>query len=153
MEERDGEIQLITFKLGENVYAVDVRHVREVVSLRKIVKLPRAPPYIEGIMNLRGRIVTLVNLSSYLGINGYEMADSSAETPKGKVLIFTLDSNRDLGFMVDHVLGVLRVKSNAIEKPASATDPSLSGVIKTDDGGIIIVLNIPHLVKELNLTN
>jgi len=150
MEKHNSEIQLITFKLGENVYAVDVRHVREVVSLRKIVKLPRAPPYIEGIMNLRGRIVTLVNLASYLGVDGY---NDPGKTGKGKVLIFTLDNNRDLGFIVDHVLGVLRVKRNSIEKPASATDPSLEGVIKTDDGGIIIVLNIPHLVKELNLTN
>ncbi|OYT56974.1 MAG: hypothetical protein B6U76_02370 [Desulfurococcales archaeon ex4484_217_2] len=150
MEKHNSEIQLITFKLGENVYAVDVRHVREVVSLRKIVKLPRAPPYIEGIMNLRGRIVTLVNLASYLGVDGY---GDPSETNKGKVLIFTLDNNRDLGFIVDHVLGVLRVKRSSIEKPASATDPSLEGVIKTDDGGIIIVLNIPHLVKELNLMN
>jgi len=150
MEKHNSEIQLITFKLGENVYAVDVRHVREVVSLRKIVKLPRAPPYIEGIMNLRGRIVTLVNLASYLGVDGY---NDPGKTGKGKVLIFTLDNNRDLGFIVDHVLGVLRVKRNSIEKPASATDPSLDGVIKTDDGGIIIVLNIPHLVKELNLTS
>jgi len=150
MEKHNSETQLITFKLGENVYAVDVRHVREVVSLRKIVKLPRAPPYIEGIMNLRGRIVTLVNLASYLGVDGYS---DPSETNKGKVLIFTLDNNRDLGFIVDHVLGVLRVKRSSIEKPASATDPSLEGVIKTDDGGIIIVLNIPHLVKELNLMN
>ncbi len=148
MGEHDDEIQLITFKLNENIYAVDVRHVREVVSLKKIVKLPRTPPYVEGIMNLRGRIVTLVSLASYLGING-DVTDLN----KGKVLIFTLDNNRDLGFIVDLVLGVLRVKRSKIEKPASSTDPSLEGVIKTNDGGIIIVLNIPHLVKELNLTD
>lgn len=152
MNTRAGEIQLITFKLGENVYAVDVKHVKEVVSLKKLVKIPRMPMHVEGVMNLRGKIITLINLASFLGVDStVEMQEG--EHSKRKILIFSLSSGKDAGFIVDNVLGVLRVKKTDIEKVVSSTDPAIEGVIKAEGEHILIVLNFPSLISELNLNN
>ena len=61
-------IKLIIFKLGESLYGVDINHIREVVDPKKIIKIPKAPEYIEGIMDLRGHVVTLISLSKILEI-------------------------------------------------------------------------------------
>ncbi len=148
MKDSNNELQLITFKLGENVYAVNVKHVNEVISLKKLVRVPRMPAHIEGIMNLRGKIVTLINLASFLGV-----AYDAASNNKRKVLIFSLSNHKDVGFIVDNVLGVLRIKSSDIEKLMPASDSVIEGVIKTNDGQIYIVLNFPQLIHELNLSN
>ncbi len=142
------EVQLIVFKLGNSVYAVDIRNVREVIEAKEVVRLPRAPPYIEGIMNLRGHVVTLVNLAEALGEDG---AFSSEEGKKRKVLI-SMDSNErnSVGFIVDHVLGVLRVNSSDIEKPPIDSGGLIKGVVK-HEGKLIVVLDLNALLSEINL--
>ena len=142
------EAQLIVFKLGNSVYAVDIRNVREVIEAKEVVRLPRAPPYIEGIMNLRGHVVTLVNLAEALGEDGVL---GSEEGKKRKVLI-SMDSNgrNSVGFIVDHVLGVLRVNSSDIEKPPIDSGGLIKGVVK-HEGKLIVVLDLNALLSEINL--
>ena len=142
------EVQLIVFKLGNSVYAVDIRNVREVIEAKEVVRLPRAPPYIEGIMNLRGHVVTLVNLAEALGEDGVLGGE---EGKKRKVLI-SMDSNgrNSVGFIVDHVLGVLRVNSSDIEKPPIDSGGLIKGVVK-HEGKLIVVLDLNALLSEINL--
>lgn len=142
------EVQLIVFKLGNSVYAVDIRNVREVIEAKEVIRLPRAPPYIEGIMNLRGHVVTLVNLAEALGEDG---AFSGEERKKRKVLISMNGSTRNsVGFIVDYVLGVLRVNSSDIEKPPIDSGGLIKGVVK-HEGKLIIVLDLNALLSEINL--
>ncbi len=146
----DNEIQLIVFKLGNSVYAVDIRNVREVIEAKEVVKLPRAPPYIEGIMNLRGHVVTLVNLAEALGEDG--VLGGESEVRKRKVLIsMDGDGRNSIGFIVDHVLGVLRVSSREVEKPPIDSGGLIKGVVKRGDK-LIIVLDLNTLLSEINLT-
>jgi len=141
-------VQLITFKIGDNVYAVDIQSISEVVETKDIAKLPREHSYIEGIMNLRGRIVTLINLSEVLGI---PTALENKKNSKYKVLISMNDNNKGtIGFIVDQVLGVLRVSKSDIDKPPLSSSGIVKGVVKSDKG-LIVILDINRLISNLGL--
>jgi len=141
-------VQLITFKVGDSVYAVDIQSVREVVETKNIAKLPRENSYIKGIMNLRGRIVTLINLSEVLGI---PTSLKNRESSKYKVLIsMNNNSKGTIGFIVDHVLGVLRVNKSDIEKPPLSKSGIIKGIVKSDKN-LIVILDIGRLISNLGL--
>ena len=144
MSATDNELQLITFKIGNEVFTVDIKNVREVVNLKQITKVPKAPHYIEGVMNLRGKIITLVDLASLLGFN-------SNINDKSKVLIYSIDNNRDVGLVVDHVLGVLRISEKDVEKPVMEISSYIKGFIR--NGNLIItLLNMDNIINELKDT-
>ncbi|MCD6301349.1 MAG: purine-binding chemotaxis protein CheW [Staphylothermus sp.] len=138
MTSKVGEEQYIIFKLGENIYGINIQYVREVVEPKKITKLPKAPYYVEGIMDLRGKLITLVNLSRILNI------EEGSSTNKRKVLIMNTGSinvgeqKTETGLIVDHVLGVLRANSVESEKntvPSEVVDR----VIRHQDKLILIL--------------
>ena len=62
MAERDTQIQLVTFQLSEELYGIDIMDVKEIVRVQDIRPLPNAPGYIEGLFNLRGEIIPIINL-------------------------------------------------------------------------------------------
>ena len=139
------ELQLIIFKLGESLYGVDINHIREVVDPKKIIKIPKAPEYIEGIMDLRGHVVTLISLSKILEIP----TNGGKEKRKVLILMDNLNGN-DVGFIVDHVVGVLRVHSKDIERTAIGREHVVRGVVRSNNN-LILVLDPPSILKYLNL--
>jgi len=99
-------------------------------------------------MNLRGRIVTLINLSEVLGI---PTALENKKNSKYKVLISMNDNNKGtIGFIVDQVLGVLRVSKSDIDKPPLSSSGIVKGVVKSDKG-LIVILDINRLISNLGL--
>ena len=141
MTEDMDELQLITFKIGDEIFTVDIKNVREVVNVKDIIKVPKAPHYVEGVMNLRGKIITLVNSASILGFG-------STVNNKSKVLIYAIDNEEDVGLVVDHVLGVLRINGKSIEKPVMSVNSYVEGFIKSGD--TIMILDMDKIIKELN---
>ena len=142
MTEDMDELQLITFKIGDEIFTVDIKNVREVVNVKDIIKVPKAPHYVEGVMNLRGKIITLVNSASILGFG-------STVNNKCKVLIYAIDNDKDVGLVVDHVLGVLRINGKSIEKPVMGVNSYVKGFIKSGDT-IMILLDMDKIIKALN---
>ncbi len=135
------ELQLITFEINDKIFTVDVKNVREIINVKDIVKVPKALHHVKGVMNFRGKIITLVNLACTLSFG-------SIINNKNKVLIYAIVNDKDTGLAVDHVLGILRINSKSIEKPTIGINSYVRGFIKSGDI-IMILLDMDKTIKEL----
>lgn len=135
------EIQIVVFALGEELYAIPISNVKEIINSTKVTEVPKAGDHVQGIINLRGKIVTIVNLASKLGI-----VSNMEKTIDGQVII--VESN-DLimGFEVDGVSEVLKISVEEIETPPDITlqDKFLNGVVKVNEK-LLLLLNIEAIV-------
>lgn len=108
--EMDGYIEIVEFELGNEHYALDIQLVREIVEMKPITEIPRTPPYIKGIMNLRGEITTVLSLNHLLSI-----PDQSNGEQKIIVLIPELSEGSNVGMIVDDVHSVMHVPTTDID--------------------------------------
>lgn len=100
--------QYVVFRLGKEEYAFDITAVKEIRDLDQVAKVHRSPSYIEGVMNLRGKLVTVVDLRKRLNIE--------AKTHDGLSKIVVIEApDAPVGFLVDEVTEVIRVARNDIE--------------------------------------
>ncbi len=138
------ERQLVTFNLGSDEFGVDIINVREIIRLTEVTHIPQAPSYVEGVCNLRGSILPVIDGRDRLGMPR-RPSDSSTR-------VLVLDVGGTLtGMVVDRVSEVLRVSSTAIEAPPAVIQDMdmdfLNGMVKLDDGKrIIMALNISSIV-------
>lgn len=129
--------QIIIFKLGDEEFGVDILQVREIEKLdQEVTRVPKAPSFVEGVINLRGEIVPIVDLRKRFMLNVKEV---SSET---RVII--VESNENLvGMIVDSVAEVLRVNLSAIESAPQITKGVdayfLSGVAKIEERLIVLL--------------
>ncbi len=138
------EIQLVVFSLGREEFAVEVTQVREIIRMEEITRMPKSPYFVEGIINLRGQIIAVIDLAKRLNIDSGERG---AETR----IIVVEAGDVKVGMIVDSVSEVLRIGADAVEpSPTMATDVSaafLQGVVKHDNRLIILL----DLTKVLSL--
>ena len=133
------ELQLILFKLGDEVYSVELEKIREVINARNVLRLPRAAASVEGVMNLRGKVVPLIDLASYLGVEGGD---------KSKILIYS-SNGRELGFLVTHIMGVVRVcKDDVRGGEYGRVSPVIKGFI-VRKGSLVPVLDLDRIAHEV----
>ncbi|NBJ15363.1 MAG: chemotaxis protein CheW [Dehalobacter sp. 4CP] len=104
------EEQMVTFSLGSEEFGVDIMKVQEIIRIPPVTRVPKARSYIEGVINLRGNVIPIVNLRSRFGMPPGE------ETDLSRIVVLQIDS-RVFGIMVDSVTEVLRLDSEAIEPP------------------------------------
>ncbi len=101
-------LQLVTCRIGGEEYAVDILSVQEIIRMVEITKVPKAPGYVEGVINLRGRIVPVLDLRRRLGMADIERTVST------RIVVVTV-RGKAVGLVVDAVSEVLRVPQRAIE--------------------------------------
>ncbi|MDO8841628.1 chemotaxis protein CheW [Methanocalculus sp.] len=106
----DGYIEIVEFELGGEHYALDIHLVREIVEMKPITEIPRTPPYIKGIMNLRGEITTILSLNHLLSI-----PDISDGGRKIIVLVPEASQGSNVGMIVDDVHSVMHVLESNID--------------------------------------
>lgn len=133
----DGAIlQLVTFKLGTEEFGVDILKVQEINKMMSITKIPNAPTFIEGVINLRGKIIPIVDLRKRLGFRDQPYDKST------RIIVVELDG-LVLGFIVDSVSEVLRIPENTIEPPPSMVagieSEYIEGVGKLDERLLILL--------------
>ena len=139
----DAEEQLVIFELGKEVYGVDISRVQEIIRMATITKLPRAPEFVEGVINLRGRVIPVVDLKKRFGLGQGEHDRSSR--------IVVVDAgHHTLGMVVDAVSEVLRVQSQAIEPPSpvvtTVESDYIRGIAKLD-GRLVILLDLDKVLS------
>ncbi|MDD3718250.1 MAG: chemotaxis protein CheW [Actinomycetota bacterium] len=138
------EIQLVVFSLGREEFAVEVTQVREIMRMEEITRMPKSPDFVEGIINLRGQIIAVVELAKRLNL---EAGERSGDT---RIIVVEAEDIK-VGMIVDSVSEVLRVSADAVEpSPTLATDVAaayLRGVVKQDNRLIILL----DLTKVLSL--
>ena len=107
------ELQLVVFRLGDEEFGVEIGNVQEIIRMTSITRIPQAGDYINGIINLRGRIIVVINLNVVMGMENTVKRDEN-------VRIIVADvGDTVVGFMVDSVSEVIRLPIKDIE-PAPA---------------------------------
>ncbi len=144
------ESQLVTFLLKDEEFGFDIMSVQEIIRLPKMAKVPRTPNYVDGIANLRGVVLPVIDMRTRFGM---ERAD---ETDRTRVLVVDIDGVKT-GLRVDRVNQVTRVMRSEIEPPPAAirgtSSDYLEGVVKLDKGQrIVMALNAAH-VCEIGATH
>lgn len=143
-EEMSGELQLVSFKIGSEEFGVDILRVQEIIRMVEITKVPQAPIYVEGVINLRGRVIPVIDLRKRLNL---ELAEMDKNT---RIVVVDIGGNI-MGMIVDSVSEVLRLPSNTIEPPpdlVSGIDSDhISGVAKLEDR-LLIFLDLSRIVSS-----
>jgi len=137
------EQQLVSFDLATESYGVDIGAVREIIRLQKITNVPRTPEFVEGVINLRGKVIPVVDLRKRFGL---PVGDQSAEN---RIVVVDI-GGQDIGVIVDAVNEVLRIFSDSVEPPSSVittADPDyLMGIAKVDNK-LLLLLDLESVLS------
>jgi len=138
------DYQVVGFRIGNETYGVRIGSVREIVRVPEITIVPNAPEAIEGVINLRGKIIPVMDLRKRFGSAGLQ-ADK-----KNRILVVELE-NRLLGLIVSSASEVLKIPPSEIEPPgtvfAEGESSYVTGVGKLK-GRLIILLDIARLLRQ-----
>lgn len=113
-------LQLVSFKISNEEFGIDILSVQEINRMLQITKVPNTPAFIEGVINLRGRIIPVIDLRVKLGM---EKKEYSKDT---RIVVVEI-KNRTVGFIVDEVNEVLRIPESITEAP-----PDMVGGVASD---------------------
>ncbi len=137
------EIEVLSFRLGSEEYAVMVENVREVLKRRDLTMVPNTPDYIPGVISLRGAMLPVIDLCIRLGIT------PGARDEKSRIIVVS-PGDEDVGLIVDRVTGVHRIKEDEIKPPPENIEHGgefLRGIIRKDDK-LYIVLDLVKAVGQ-----
>jgi purine-binding chemotaxis protein CheW len=138
------ELQIVGFRIGRETFGLPISMVHEIVRPPEITNVPHAPEYVEGVMNLRGRIVPVIDLRRRFG--GVPMENSR----KNRVLVVDVDA-RAVGLIVDSASEVLKISDLEIEPPpnvlSEASTNYVTGVAKYQ-GRLIILVDLRKILQS-----
>lgn len=135
--------QVVSFRIGRELFGVYIHIVQEIVRVPEITPVPEMPSFVEGVINLRGKIVSIVDLGTRLGIEG------TARSRSSRILIIEVEK-KVLGLLVDAVTEILRIPPESVE-PApdiitSVGAEYITGVGKLPDK-LIILLDLKNILR------
>ena len=134
--------RFVIFTLADEEFAVEVSQVQEIVEMQEITRLPRAPSFIKGVLNLRGKILPVIDLRERLGL-----AQAAGQAPR---IVFAQLENQTVGMIVDSVTEVLPVPENSIEAPpalvADVSGAYLRGLARLG-GRLLILLDLSRVLS------
>ncbi|MEW5762751.1 MAG: chemotaxis protein CheW [Bacillota bacterium] len=143
-EEKEREEQIVVFQLAEQNYGVDIAGVYEIIRMENVTRVPRAPSFVEGVINLRGRIIPVIDLRKRFGMPPAE------HTRATRIVIVEMDGTT-VGMIVDAVLEVLRIPASSIEPPPAVIHgieaAYLRGIALWGER-LIILLNLQRVLYE-----
>ena len=134
--------QLISFSVGEEEYGLELLRVKEVIRVREITWLPKAPSFVKGIINLRGDVIPIIDLRDKFGL------ESREDTAQTRVIVVEIEG-RLTGLVVDSASQVVRISADQIDPPPSVpggfSQELITGVGKIDDR-LVILLNADSIL-------
>lgn len=167
-EKSAGNILLVIFKLGKEEYALPIDQIKEVVLTPKVSRIPQTPPYIKGVANIRGTVISIVDLEERFGLIGdestskvktLETENESDEDDSNYTLVIESEDYK-IGVLVKDVPNTLSVKISDIDstsgllKHSSLDENAINGIVKIDDR-MIIMIDILAMMEsgEIKITN
>lgn len=147
----DELLQLVTFSIGEEEFGVNILKVQEIIRTMDITKVPRAPEFVEGVINLRGKVIPIIDLRSRFGLS------SKPEDKDTRIIVIEIN-NIIVGFVVDAVSEVLRIPAGTVEPPppvvAGVDSDYISGVGKLKER-LLIMLDLDRLLstEDMDMLN
>jgi purine-binding chemotaxis protein CheW len=139
------ELKVIVFSLAGEQYGIEVDKVRTIERLMPVTRVPKTPPFVKGVINLRGVVTPVIDLRGRFGLPEAETTDSSR--------IITVQVNDiEVGFIVDAANDVIDIDSDRIEAPPEVVGgikaKYLRGVAKLDDDRLLIMLNLVEVLNK-----
>lgn len=133
--------QLVTFQLGNETYGVDIMLVNSIVRAEGIRSIPNSPQFVEGIYNLRGEIIPVINLHNRFNISEVVLTEDDDEHVQGMMIIQI--AGEKLGLIIDNVSRVVSIESDQIQPPpltiSSIGREYIRGVYNKDDLYLVIL--------------
>jgi two-component system, chemotaxis family, chemotaxis protein CheV len=145
LEAGTNELEIVEFSIGENKFAINVMKVKEILNPVPVVAIPHAHPFVEGIMELRGEVLPVVDVAAALGLPG------SAQSHLDKFIVAEFNQQKTV-FHVHSVTQIHRISWGQIEKPSEiyqGAESQVIGVIKLG-GQMILFLDFERILLEIN---
>ena len=139
--------QLISFSVGSELFGVEILVVQEIIMMSAITEIPNAPDFVEGVINLRGNIIPVLDLKRRLRLRNYQPPEVKAGA---RILVVEIEGNVT-GFIVDSVAKVLSVQTSKILPPpdivvAGVQSQYINGVLHMDRG-ILVILDFRRILS------
>ncbi|HTY37420.1 MAG TPA: chemotaxis protein CheW [Bacteroidota bacterium] len=136
-------LQLVSFKIGGEEFGVDILRVQEINRMMDVTKIPNAPSFVDGVINLRGKVIPVIDLRSRLGMERKERDTNT------RIVVIEVH-RRIVGFVVDSVSEVLRIPRSVTEPP-----PSIAGGVNEDyitavgklEDRLLILLDLERILR------
>ena len=142
----DATVELACLAVGKRVYGIDVLQIREIVRWQDVTPLPKAPELIEGVIDLRGDVIPVVDLGRVLG------GDCAKNSLRARIAVLEVD-DMVLGLRVDEAVDVLSAHASLIEKPPALATRSgydvVRAVVRQPDSEPVLVLSLDHLLESV----
>jgi len=146
--ENDASRQFVSFKVGEEEYCTDILKVYEIIALKKFTKVPSMPPFIKGVLNLKGMVVPVMDLREKFKITDFE-------NTKFSVIMVVDVSGRVMGVIVDKVLDIMKLRLSDIQPPPRFSTglkaEFIRGMIKKDSDSFVIILDMAKILSDKEL--
>ena len=139
-------VELASFYIGEALCGMDILKVQEINKLIEMTRVPQAPEYVLGILNLRGEIITIVDLGKKLGLKSTEMSHKTRN-------IIVNSNGEHIGLMVEQISDVIQAEWEKVEPPPAniggVQGRYFTGVFKTEDR-LVGILDVDKVLEEEN---
>lgn len=139
------EIKAVVFRLGSEIYGVDVRQVQTIERMLPLTRVPRTPAFVKGVINLRGNVLPVIDLRERFGL---EPAEYTEETR----IITVKVEQIEVGLIADKANDIIDLNEQQIETPPEVVGgiqaKYLRGVAKLDDGRLLVMLNLEQVLRK-----
>ena len=139
-----GSMQLVSFRLAEEEYGIEITKIREIILMGEITRVPQTPHYVKGLINLRSTVIPVIDLRARFGLSEEELTDES------RIMVLHVGT-KTIGIVVDAVSEVLRVTPDQMAPPpptvAGLGREYLTGLVKLEDR-LLILLDIDKLLSQ-----
>ena len=145
--EGTGSIQLVSFRLAQEEYGIEITKVQEIILMGEITRVPQTPPFIKGLINLRSTVIPIIDLRLLFGLNLDELTDET------RIMVVNV-AGKTLGIIVDAVSEVLRISPEQMAPPPPTVvglgREYLTGLVKLENR-LLILLDIDKILGSSEL--
>ncbi len=142
--EESYSIQLVTFRLGLNEYGIDIMQAKEIIKMEKITIIPNSPDYVEGVINLRGSVIPIVDLKKR-----FTLEESDGEKNTGIIIVSV--NGIDMGIIIDSISKVVTIHGDSIQETphmfAGVGQKYIRGVARLDEK-LLVILELSELLED-----
>lgn len=138
-------IQYIVIRLGQEQYGIDIKYIDNIVRMQHVTRVPKMPPYLKGVINLRGEVIPIMSIKLKMGL------EEDEATKATRIIIVKLEQAGTIGMLVDEVKEVVTLDIDAqVEKLAYDKEEKNNFVqsVGKYEGGLISLLDLNAVVQE-----
>ncbi|TLS49827.1 chemotaxis protein CheW [Paenibacillus antri] len=139
------DTKTIVFSIGTEEYGIEVEHVKTIERMMPMTRVPKTPPFVKGVVNLRGVVVPVIHLASRFGLPENEPTENSR-------IVMVSVGDLEVGFIVDSANDVIDVNADRIEEPPEVVGgiraKYLRGIAKVGENRLLVMLNLSEVLNK-----